>query len=403
MSDNKEADKSLDRFSEYMQKRLANHRMPIDDDCWTEVEAKLRKRPGSYLWKIGLGMVAASLLALVFFRVSISVDPGPEPIESSALVQEISPALDTLASEFEDEFEDVNREVNKVYQVYQGGELEPELEPELEVEQVEEVMEEEVAPEAEAEDKGVEQSARPYRTWTERKPLPAKKKESKWLIAAAFGSGGGYAPGNPGGGRDMVYDSEKATSMGDGLYAGSSIVPPDYEYLIPGDFSDVTYSIPLSFGLTFRKKLSKRMAIESGLVYTYLLTRFERPAANRYSARLGLHYLGIPLKLVTYLWNDPQWTVYGTAGVMGEKGLRSVFTQKRYVQDGILTTTVSSPIQPLQWSLNASLGASYRFYKEWSLYAEPRLAYYFESDQPLSTRTEHPLSFELGIGLRYAF
>ncbi|MDR1881030.1 MAG: PorT family protein, partial [Tannerellaceae bacterium] len=170
-----------------------------------------------------------------------------------------------------------------------------------------------------------------------------------------------------------------------------------------GDFSDITYTIPLSFGITVRKNLGHRWAVESGLVYTYLLTKFKKQETSAYEAGLELHYIGIPLHLVAYLWNDTKWTVYGSVGGMAEKGLRAVYTQHQYRPDAVVSSTVKTSIPKMQWSLSGSVGASYRFYKEWSIYAEPRLSYYFKSDQPLSTRTEHPVCVELGIGVRYEF
>ncbi|MDR1938248.1 MAG: PorT family protein [Tannerellaceae bacterium] len=399
MSDNKEADKSLDRFSEYMQKRLANHRLPVDENGWAEVEAKMRKRHRSNLWKASIWMVAAAVVVLVFMRIQwsnpLEIDPV-SPAFSLALDDADIPTALPDSSHIDEKKEDVLSIAPQESEVEQADEVMADAPEDKGIEEKEE--------KEEKKDTGAyakENPAQPYRSRKERSPVPAKKKkENKWLIAASFGSGGGFSPGNLGGREDLVYD---AIPDGDGAYITNPILPPQYDYILPEDFSDVTYSIPVSFGITVRKNLSKRMAVESGIVYTYLLTKFEKPAATRYDARLELHYLGIPLKLVTYLWNDPQWTVYGTAGVMGEKGLRSVYTQQRYAQEGIVTTTVSSAIRRMQWSLNGSIGASYRLYKEWSMYAEPRLSYYFESGQPVSTRTEYPLSFELGIGLRYEF
>ena len=41
-------------------------------------------------------------------------------------------------------------------------------------------------------------------------------------------------------------------------------------------YPDVSYSLPISFGFTVRKDLSRRIAVESGLMYTYLSTTFKR-------------------------------------------------------------------------------------------------------------------------------
>ena len=53
--------------------------------------------------------------------------------------------------------------------------------------------------------------------------------------------------------------------------------------------------------------------------------------------------------------------------------------------------------------MNASVGAAYRFYGDWSLYFEPRFSHYFDCDQPASIRTDKPLGLGLSAGIRYAF
>lgn len=173
--------------------------------------------------------------------------------------------------------------------------------------------------------------------------------------------------------------------------------------LSPADFPDADYLPPLSFGLTVRKRLTSRVGIETGLVYTYLASRFARSGVPRVEAKQELHYLGIPLNAVVYLYNRSRWDFYFMGGGMVEKGLRSVYSVTAYQSYDIVSRTERSGVNGLQWSLNASVGISYRFYHAWSFYLEPRFSYYFDTNQPASLRTDKPLGFGLGGGIRYAF
>jgi len=47
------------------------------------------------------------------------------------------------------------------------------------------------------------------------------------------------------------------------------------------------------------------------------------------------------------------------------------------------------------------VGISYRFANKMKLYVEPRLGYYFDNDQPMSIRTDRPVSVGIGAGLQY--
>lgn len=173
--------------------------------------------------------------------------------------------------------------------------------------------------------------------------------------------------------------------------------------LSPEDFPDADYLPPLSFGLTVRKRLTSRIGIETGLVYTYLASRFVRSDVPRVEARQELHYLGVPLNVVVDLYNRSRWELYIMGGGMAEKGLRSVYSVTGYQLYDIVSRTERKRVNGLQWSLNASVGVSYRFYRSWSFYLEPRFSYYFDTNQPASIRTDKPLGFGLGGGIRYAF
>lgn len=177
---------------------------------------------------------------------------------------------------------------------------------------------------------------------------------------------------------------------------------PD-EKFSPEDYSEVDYALPLSFGWMLRKDFNARVGVETGLVYTYLSSRFTDPGLVNRKARLELHYLGIPLNLVVYAWNYPRWNVYFTAGGMVEKGLKSLYTQHVYRAGDWGVLSRGESVGGMQWSVYFSAGVDYRFYKRWSLYLEPRLSRYFDNDQPASYRTAHAWSVGLAGGVRYAF
>jgi hypothetical protein len=173
------------------------------------------------------------------------------------------------------------------------------------------------------------------------------------------------------------------------------------------DFTSITHKPPLSFGITARKNFGKRLGVESGLVYTYLSSNFEWTEWDiNYTAHQSLHYLGIPVNMVAYLWNpNPSWRIYFSGGFTGEKGLRAIYTQHRKTEwqwnNAIYTTTVKKKIDGLQWSLNSAVGVNYKFHKEFGIYFEPRVGYSFDNNQPISIRTEWPVYIGINVGLNY--
>ena len=124
---------------------------------------------------------------------------------------------------------------------------------------------------------------------------------------------------------------------------------------------------------------------------------------HSYDAVLNLHYLGVPVNLTIDLWEKNRLSLYASGGGMVEKGLRAVYKQKTLYWDDFTKKNRTGRISGLQWSLNGGIGISYKFYREMNLYVEPGISYYFDCDQPVSRRTEDPLSCNLRLGIRYDF
>jgi hypothetical protein len=168
------------------------------------------------------------------------------------------------------------------------------------------------------------------------------------------------------------------------------------------NFSDVVYHLPLSFGVTVKKELNRTFAVESGIVYSYLSSTFNNESPKS-KADLQLHYIGVPLNLHTRIFGDrfSQWEVYLSAGGMVEKGVLSHYVQKTYYDNSFVTIKSDEKIKGLQWSVGVSPGVDYQVHKNYSIYLEPRLSYYFDNNQPRSARTERNLTVGINAGVRY--
>ena len=57
---------------------------------------------------------------------------------------------------------------------------------------------------------------------------------------------------------------------------------------------------------------------------------------------------------------------------MMEKGLQAVYSGYIAGNGTTISKSKKEDIHGMQWSVNASVGAAYRFYGDWSLYFEPR-------------------------------
>jgi len=167
--------------------------------------------------------------------------------------------------------------------------------------------------------------------------------------------------------------------------------------------------MPVSFGVYASLPLSEHWFVESGLFATRLATSIYsksyveiRPDDTEpvFITDRVLWYLGVPLKI---RWNFVQkkfFTSYASVGGMLEKCVSFDYTGD--IEDENMHFTTGQI--PLQWSVNATLGAQYNIVSVLGLFVEPGVSFFFDSHNPVHTiRGERPLYFNLNAGIRFMF
>jgi hypothetical protein len=213
--------------------------------------------------------------------------------------------------------------------------------------------------------------------------------DRKWSVLMSFGAGN-YQPSTISNrNSDLIMAAPILTSSNSTDYIRNRY---KNEIMIP-DNADTQHGLPLSAKFIVRKDLNSRWAVESGLNYTYLSTKYKW---NKNTAKQHLHYLGIPLNVVYYVISKSNWNVYASAGGMVEKGIYSRIDRSDM-------TASKTNMKGLQWSVNGSVGMTYKLSRSVGMFFEPQAGYFFDNGQPESIRSEWPVSFGLGIGLRFSF
>ncbi|MCR5578099.1 MAG: porin family protein [Prevotella sp.] len=152
---------------------------------------------------------------------------------------------------------------------------------------------------------------------------------------------------------------------------------------------------PIRFGFSLRYRLNERWGIESGLTYTRHSSDITKTVEKKFTTiQQQLTYIGIPLNVFYQVWSSRYFNFYLSAGTLVEKMVKGSHTTSG------LTTSVS--ISPLQFSLNTAAGAELKFSRDFSLYAEPMLSYYFDNGSRISIfYQEKPFNYGFNIGLRF--
>lgn len=162
---------------------------------------------------------------------------------------------------------------------------------------------------------------------------------------------------------------------------------------------------PIQVGVSVAYSFTDRLSIESGLTYSCLISDLSSgtPSGN-YDIRQTLHYIGLPLALRYDFLKIKGFSLYASAGGQMEKCVAGK-TRTDYFVDGKKVSSENGRImvEPLQWSVNAYVGAQYSFNRLVGLYVEPGAAYYFRNGSPVNCiYSERPFNFSFRAGLRFS-
>lgn len=161
------------------------------------------------------------------------------------------------------------------------------------------------------------------------------------------------------------------------------------------------HRMPISAGITVSKTLPKNWELESGLVYTYLYSKYSSTNGN---GSQELHYLGIPLNVVYRFARIKRLSFYAAAGGQADFYLAGRQKDEGY-DEGISGSGYKElKHENVQFSVQANLGAALTLYKQTELYLEPYMAYYFENKSAIhNIWKDKPFNFGLTLGIRTGF
>ena len=161
-----------------------------------------------------------------------------------------------------------------------------------------------------------------------------------------------------------------------------SVAPPvNYDY---------HHHMPLTFGLTFTKRIVGNLYGNVGLNFTSMSSDVT-PDNGGDTFKQNIKLIGLPFGV---RWNF--WRYRGLTTFVGGEGLVERVVDASFGKDDVT-------IKRLQWSVHATAGAQYNFTKHLGIYIEPKLSHYITT-MPLNTlRNEHPFNFNLQMGLSVDF
>lgn len=172
-------------------------------------------------------------------------------------------------------------------------------------------------------------------------------------------------------------------------------------YSTPGDHSIITapgsklnadHSLPLTFGINVSYPISDRLGLTSGIELSSYRSKFTFPTDGTVVASQTARYLGIPLKIEWTALSDGRFSAWLGAG---GKVDRCVFA--RYGDKTVRDNRFN-------WSAIADVSVQYAISDNVGIFIAPEVSWFFKQENPalLTYRTENPLMFTIGAGLRFS-
>ena len=155
------------------------------------------------------------------------------------------------------------------------------------------------------------------------------------------------------------------------------------------------HSVPVSFGLTAAYRLTDRLSVTSGVVYTHASSTFEHGTPGSLSKdEQTLHYVGIPVSANFVVWGNRLLQTYVTAGAQAD------FNVAAKVTTGDHTADIDK--DRAQFSVGGGVGVQLNIVKQLGVYVEPGVKYYFDNGSMVqNVFKDHPCNFSLQVGLRF--
>lgn len=163
--------------------------------------------------------------------------------------------------------------------------------------------------------------------------------------------------------------------------------------------------MPIRAGVHLAYRFHSRLAVETGVVYSCLLSDYEDGSDAHYIAgRQTLHYIGVPLNLTCRVYSWRRLDIYGSVGGMAELCVGG--TQRTdYVLNSKTEQSTTERIteHPWQFSTTLSLGVQYNCLPWVGIYLEPGATYRFSDHSTLrSIYSQRPFNFSLNLGVRFS-
>lgn len=186
------------------------------------------------------------------------------------------------------------------------------------------------------------------------------------------------------------------------------LLAPVVDHGVFNEQPEANFSLPFSLGIGVKFHFNSRLALGTGIRYTYMRRTFigdyrdidQNVHITQTDIDNRQHWLGIPLNLYFNIIDNGRWRLHTFVGGTGEFLADNDYLIHASPKDIHFHQSGNR----IQWSAAGGVGMEFRLTPTMGLFLDPSIRYYFGTEnQPRSIRTIQPLRLEVEAGIRFSF
>ena len=170
--------------------------------------------------------------------------------------------------------------------------------------------------------------------------------------------------------------------------------------------TDLQYDIPVTASAMFRYNISKRWSVDAGLSFTRTGASWRSGSESHYyRSKQKAYFIGIPASINFTIFDSRYFSIYALAGGSVEKCVAGNISTSLVggLENSNSNKKEDLPEHPWQFSISAGVGLQFNITRQYSLFAEPKAAYYFDTAKDILLRKDNTPQFNLSVGMRFIY
>lgn len=170
--------------------------------------------------------------------------------------------------------------------------------------------------------------------------------------------------------------------------------------------TDLQYDIPVTASAMFRYNISKRWSVDAGLSFTRTGASWRSGSESHYyRSKQKAYFVGIPASINFTIFDSRYFSFYALAGGSVEKCVAGNISTSLVggLENSNPNKKEDLPEHPWQFSISAGVGLQFNITRQYSLFAEPKAAYYFDTAKDILLRKDNTPQFNLSVGMRFNY